>query len=186
MKKSLFPFILIVVFLLVALAPNCTKTITEIEYVTDTVLVKPLWAICGDFYRDENDQNLIYVWAIIRNITDLDGRFQNIPDPKVGILCFDDNRKWKQFVQGVSEDISVVLDRDTSYSEISVLKPGKYAFMFFKFTKPSFISISISFVGLSGNELPPGGLSKPAALSLGEAPTPELIEKISRQMELLE
>jgi len=162
MKKSLFPlFILIVLaFLLVGFTPNCTRTVTE--YEIDTVEAEPTMVLASVkyFYNDNDpDHSTTLVQAIVRNISD-----KEIPNPHIGILVYHNNRLQYSFVQGVSENLSVLINQDTSYVEMTVLKPKERGYMFFKFPCPGSMDPRVFCLPLSGDELPTH-LSKPSALA---------------------
>jgi len=161
MKKSLFPlFILIVIVFFLGVAPNCTRTVTE--YEIDTVEAEPTMALFNvrHFYNDNDpDHNTVLVQAIVRNISD-----KEIPNPHIGILVYHNNDLYYSFVQGVAENLSVLLNKDTSYVEMTVLKPKEKGYMFFKFPRPGWMDPWVFCLPLSGDKLPTN-LPKPSALA---------------------
>jgi len=166
MKKSLFPlFILIVIVFFLGVAPNCTRTVTE--YEIDTVEAEPTMVLSNvrHFYNDNDpDHNTVLVYTIVRNISDKD-----IPNPHIGILVYNNNLLQYSFVQGVSEDLSVLLSQDTSYVEMAVLKPKERGYMLFKFPRPGWMDPQIFCLPLSGDKLPMG-LSKSNGAVLATEP----------------
>jgi len=188
MKKSLFQFILIVIFLLGALAPNCTKTITEYKTETDTLLVKPMWAIegtCewGKLPNGENDYTTVLCWAVMRNITDIDKRHLEIANPRIGILVCDGSQNpWKSFEKGVADNLGVIIQKNPNYTPVTSLQPGEYGYMYEVLTVPKSLGVWISYIGLSDDETPPGNLGKRIAVGMGKLPTEKEIEQIKQKL----